>query len=83
MLAYPHTLEDFFQRTGFTRQQSFDGLGRHLFAGTLSLHCQGARFLQRLSPAGGLLPGVGFIVSSLNLGGCGFPRLQPQAAPFA
>lgn len=83
MLAYPHTLEDFFQRTGLTRQQSFGGLRGHLFAGTLSLHYQGVRFLQRLSPTGGLFPGVGFIVSPLNLGGCRFPRPQPQEAPFA
>jgi hypothetical protein len=34
MLAYPHTLEDMFQRSGFTRQR--------LFARTPYLHCQRA-----------------------------------------
>jgi hypothetical protein len=42
MLAYPHTLEDLFQRSGFTRQRLFDGLRRHLFAGTPYLRCQRA-----------------------------------------
>jgi hypothetical protein len=52
MLAYPHTLEDLLQRSGFTRQRPFDGLRRHLFAGTPYLRCQRAGVPSTVIPNG-------------------------------
>jgi hypothetical protein len=74
MLAYPHTLEDMFQRSGFTRQR--------LFAGTLYLGCQRAGVPSTVIPNGVSSSGDQKILPQLT-GEREFPCRLKSAVPFA
>jgi hypothetical protein len=74
MLAYSHTLEDMFQRSGFTRQR--------LLAGTPYLRCQRADIPSTVIPKRVSSSGNKEILPKLR-GGREFPRHLKLAVPFA